>query len=176
MILPMAAVLEILAIFLLLGVCVCALASLVFGFPGTVIIVIASLLYAWATGFTSIHVSTVVWLAVFAAVAEGIEFAAGMAATAGSKPSAKITGLVMVGGIVGGLLGIPFLFGIGALLGGLIGAFSGGVAGVIWEGGSREHALRTGLTAMRGRLLGFVIKATIAVAMVGMVVAALFAG
>ena len=40
------------------------------------------------------------------------------------------------------------------------------------EGGTVDHSIRTGLAAMRGRLLGFVLKAAIGVGMVGVVAAA----
>jgi hypothetical protein len=52
-------------------------------------------------------------------------------------------------------------------------AFAGAALAVSSEGGSLASSVRTGLAAMRGRFLGFVAKAAIAVVMVVVVVAAL---
>jgi uncharacterized protein len=152
--------------FLLLGlVCLTALASLIFGLPGTFLIVLAALVYAWATGFAAVQWTTILWLLLLALVGEGIEFFAGAAGAAGDRPSRRVTLCVLIGGFSGGLIGAPFLFGVGSLLGALLGAFVSAVLAVASEGGDTGTALATGWAAMRGRLLGFVLKASIAVAM-----------
>jgi len=164
--------LSLLGIFLLLAVCVAALFSLMFGLPGTFVIVLAAFVYAWATAFTTVGWSTIAWLFVLACVGEGIELFAGAAGAAGERPSRRVSGAALLGGFVGGLIGTPLLFGIGSLLGALAGAFAGAALAVASEGGSMRTSLRVGFAALRGRLLGFVLKAAIAVVMVVVLTAA----
>ena len=113
-------------------------------------------------------------LFVLALLGEGIEFAAGAAGAAGSRPSRRVTIYVLAGGFTGGIIGAPFFFGLGSLFGALIGAFAGAFLAVASEGGSTDHALTAGLAAMRGRLLGFVLKTAIAVVMLVVLAAAVF--
>jgi uncharacterized protein YqgC (DUF456 family) len=157
--------LHVLGLSALLAVCLLALVSLLFGLPGTFLIVAAALVYAWATGFASVHWSTIGWLTALALIGEGIEFAAGAAAAAGTRPTRRVTVAALAGGFVGGIAGTPILFGLGSLLGALAGAFVGAALAVASEGGSLQSAFTTGLAALRGRLLGFILKAAIAVVM-----------
>jgi hypothetical protein len=165
-------VLYILGLLLLFGVSLAALASLLFGLPGTFLLVGAAAIYGWASGFAGVTWSTVGWLLLLAAIAEAVEFVAGAAAAGGTRPSRRVTAAALVGGIAGGLVGTPFLFGVGSLLGALAGAFTGAALAVASEGGSIADAFTTGLAAMRGRLLGFVLKSAIAVLMVVILFAA----
>lgn len=159
-------VLHVLGLAVLLTVCLFAAGSLVFGLPGTFLIVVAGLVYAWATGFVAVHWSTIGWLVLLAVIGEGLELVAGIAATAGTRPSRRVAIATIAGSLVGGIVGAPFFFGIGALLGALAGAFLGASAAVASEGGSLDAAVVTGFAALRGRLLGFVLKAVIAVLMI----------
>jgi hypothetical protein len=168
----MATMLHVLGLVLLLLACGAALFTLVLGMPGTLLIVGFALFYAWATDFTLITWSTIGWLGLLAVIAEVVEFLASGAGAAGARPSRRVTGGALAGAFVGGIVGTPFLLGVGALLGALAGAFAGAALAVRSEGGSTEHSIRTGLAAMRGRLLGFVVKAAIAVVMVVIVAAA----
>lgn len=158
-------VLHVFGLGLLFVVCLLALASLLFGLPGTFLIVVAALVYAWATSFSAVQWSTIVWLGLLALVGEGIEFVASGVGAAGARPSRRVSVAALAGGLVGGLVGTPFLFGIGSLLGALLGAFAGAALAVASEGGSLGSAFTTGLAASRGRLLGFVLKSAIAVVM-----------
>lgn len=168
----METLLALLGLFFLFAFCLLALLSLVFGLPGTFLIVGAALTYAWFTGFAAFGWGTIGWLLGLAIVAEGLELLTASVGTAGSRPSRRVTIAVIAGGLVGGIVGTPFLFGVGSLLGALVGAFVGATLAVSSEGGTFDHALRTGLAAMRGRLLGFVLKVSIAVVMVVVLVAA----
>jgi hypothetical protein len=152
--------------------CLVALVSLLFGVPGTFFIVVAALVYAWATGFASVQWATIGWLAALALVGEAVEFAAGAAGAAGVRPSRRVTAAALLGGFAGGLLGTPILFGVGSLLGALAGAFLGAALAVAAEGGSLSAAFTAGLAALRGRLLGFILKAAIAVVMLVVLAAA----
>ena len=170
----METILHILGIGVLFGACLAGVVSLVFGLPGTWVIVAAALVYAWATGFAGVTWGTIGWLGGLAVVGEGIEFLASSAAATGARPSRRVFAGTLLGSFAGGLLGVPFLFGIGALFGALAGAFAGAAVAVASEGGDRGAALSTGFAAMRGRLLGFVLKAAVAVLMVLLVAAAIF--
>jgi hypothetical protein len=162
----------VLGLILLFTFCLAALVSLVVGLPGTFLIVAAALVYAWATGFAAVQWSTVGWLLLLALVGEGIELVSGTVSAAGTRPSRRVTIAVLIGGIIGGIVGTPFLLGVGSLVGALMGAFGGAALAVASEGGSMGSAVKTGLAAMRGRLLGFIVKASIAVVMVVLLFAA----
>jgi hypothetical protein len=161
-----------LSLFLLAAVCFAALVSLLFGLPGTMVIVAAAVLYAWATEFAAVTWGTIGWLALLAVIGEGLEFLTGAVGAAGERPSKRVTVAALAGGFIGGVVGTPLLFGIGSLLGVLAGAFAGAALAVVSEGGSRAAALRTGVAALRGRLLGFVLKVSVAIVMVVVLAAA----
>lgn len=162
----MATLLHVLGVLLLFVGCVAALAALVIGLPGTFIIVGIALLYAWATDFASVQWATIGWLMLLAVVGEVIELVASGAAAAGARPSRRVTVGALVGALIGGIVGTPLLFGIGSLLGALAGAFAGAALAVRSEGGSLDESVATGFAALKGRLLGFVVKVSLAVVMV----------
>lgn len=152
---------------LLLGLgCFAGLVALLLGLPGTFIILAAAGIYAVATGFATISLSVLAWLLALALLAEALEFVAAAASgVPGAAPSRRVQVSAIAGSILGGILGAPILFGLGALFGALAGAFAGAALAVAWEGGSVSDAARHGFAALRGRLLGFVVKASIAVVM-----------
>ena len=165
-------VLHVVGLLLLLTACLVAFASLLLGLPGTFLIVVAALMYAWATGFAAVTWSTIGWLLLLAAIGEGVEIFAGAAGAAGERPSRRAMIGALLGSVIGGLVGTPVLFGVGSLLGALAGAFIGAAVAVISEGGTMGAALSTGLAAFRGRLLGFVLKAAVAVVLLVVLAAA----
>jgi len=164
--------LHVVGLLLLLMACIASVISLVFGLPGTVFIVLAALVYGWATGFMAVTWSTLVWLLLLAVVGEGLEFVAGAVGAASEQPSRRVMVAVLLGGVMGGILGTPLLFGVGSLLGTLAGAFLGAALAVLSEGGTVVAAVSTGLAAFRGRLLGFVLKTAVAVLMLGVLAVA----
>src|SRR5215468_2307229 len=167
-----ATLLHILGIVVLFTACVLALFSLVLGVPGTFLIVGVALFYAWATGFVAVQWSTIGWLLGLAVIGEGIELLSSSTAAAGARPSRRVTIGALVGALIGGVVGTSILFGIGSLLGALAGAFVGAALAVHAEGGSLRESVVTGFAALKGRLLGFVVKAAIGAAMVVIVVVA----
>lgn len=156
---------------LLLG-CLLALVSLAIGLPGTVLILALALLYGFGTGFRDLGWSTIGWLAGLAIVGEGVELAASGFGAGGVRPSRRAAVWAIVGALAGGIFGTPILFGLGSLVGALVGAFAGAALAVGSEGASAREAITAGLAAMKGRLLGFVVKAAVAVAMIVVVAAA----
>jgi uncharacterized protein YqgC (DUF456 family) len=166
-------VVAVLAVIVLFAVCLLGLFSLLLGLPGTFVIVGAAVLYGWMTGFAAVTWATVGWLLFLAVIGEGLEFAAGALGVAGARPSRRVTVGALLGGFLGGIVGTPFFLGLGALIGALVGAFAGAAVAVASEGGDARAALGTGLAAFRGRLLGFVVKAAIAVGMVMVLILAI---
>jgi uncharacterized protein YqgC (DUF456 family) len=156
-----------LGILLLTVLCVSALLTLVLGLPGTFLIVLIGAAYGWATGFAEVTPGILGWLFGLALLAEAIEFvsAARGGGEAAPKPSLRITVGAVVGAVGGGLLCAPLFFGLGALFGAFGGAFVGAGLAAIWEGHDRRVAVRHGMQALRGRVLGFVVKSAIATAM-----------
>jgi len=163
----MAEVAHWLGIALLFLLCLAALGTLIFGLPGTFLIVLVAAGYGWATGFAEVTLGTVGGLLALALVAEVIEFAsaARSGGEAGPKPSARITIGAIAGAVVGAVLGAPLFFGVGALLGAFGGAFAGAAVAAMWEGHDRKTVVHHGMQALRGRVLGFVVKSAIATAM-----------
>ena len=166
--------LHIVGLVLLFVGCLAALFSLIVGLPGTFIIVGIALLYAWLTDFSTVQWSTLGWLTLLAVIGEGIELAASGAGAAGTRPSWRVTLSALAGALIGGIIGTPILFGIGSLLGALAGAFAGAALAVRSEGGSLDQSVATGFAALKGRLLGFVLKAALAVVMVIVLAVAAF--
>jgi hypothetical protein len=155
-----------LGLFLLGLGCLVGLVSLMFGLPGTFVIVGVALIYGWATGFAAISSSAIGWLIGLALLGEIVEFLAAAAGSSRARPSMRVAMSAIAGSIIGGIIGAPLLFGIGALFGALAGAFFGAAIAVGSEGGTMAHALTSGFAALRGRLLGFVLKTSIAAVMV----------
>ena len=168
----METLLHVFGLFLLFFGCLLALLSLLVGLPGTFLIGGVALVYAWATGFAAVHWATIGWLTLLALVGEGVELVASGVGAAGARPSRRVTVAALTGAILGGIIGTPFMFGVGSLLGALAGAFLGAAFAVASEGGSLTASLTTGFAAMRGRLLGFVLKSAVAVVMVVLLAAA----
>ena len=164
------------ALLLLFAVCIAALFSLVFGLPGTFIIVAAAFVYAWVTDFVIIQWPTPLWLLALAIGAEIVEFfiTTAAASSAADKPSRRITLGTIGGAIIGGIVGTPFLFGIGSLLGAMAGAFFGAALAATSGGRTWRESLRIGFAALQGRLLGFVLKSAIAVTMIVIIVASVW--
>ncbi len=164
--------LYILGLLLLTLGCAVAAFTLILGLPGTVFLVVIAALYGWATGFAGVTGTVLAWLVGLAVVAEAFEFASTVLATGSEPPSRRVTVSALLGALVGGLVGTPFLFGVGSLIGALGGAFTGAALASSSQGNTASGALRAGFIAFRGRLLGFIVKASIAVVMIVVILAA----
>jgi len=155
------------SVLLLLLLCGAALFSLVFGLPGTFLIFGIGLAYGAMTGFAGVTWPTLAGLLALAVAAELIEFMATARGAGGTeKPSFRVTVGAIGGAIAGGILCAPLLFGVGALLGAFAGAFGGAALAAGSEGQDRGRALAHGFSALRGRVLGFVVKSAVAIVMI----------
>ena len=90
----------------------------------------------------------------------------------GSSTSGMWAGLL--GAVVGALAGLPFLFGLGALVGALIGSWGGCYLMERYRGKSDTEARQAAKGALVGRFLGIVIKCSIGAIMLGLTCRALF--
>ncbi len=98
--------------------------SILFGFPGTVIIFIDAVLYAAVTGFERIGFKILIALLILSALAEVADFAVGMAGAVKFGASRKGLWAFLAGGLIGALLLTPFLLGLGLVVGTFIGGFA----------------------------------------------------
>ncbi|MGB8931390.1 MAG: DUF456 domain-containing protein [Anaeromyxobacteraceae bacterium] len=132
--------------------------------PGSALLVAGALLIAWAEGFTRVSGWTVGVCAAIGVVIWAVDFVAaalGAKAFGASKWAVVGAGL---GLLVGLFLGLP-----GIVLGPAAGAI---VLEYLRDPGF-ERALKAGLGAFLGFILGSVVKVTLAFALVGVVLLAL---
>lgn len=136
--------------------------------PGLWLIVGATGLYGWLTGWDGFigwgSFGTLIGLAV---VAEVVEFFAG-AAGAGSAGGSK-RGMIgsIIGAITGGILLTPLFPVVGTLIGVCLGAFAGAAVVEMLIGKEVSHSLTIGAGAAKGRFLGIMAKLAIGVVMLG---------
>lgn len=140
--------------------------------PGTWVILAASVVYGWATGFEAVTFQLLGWLLAFALALEGIEFllAVKLAQKLGTEKSASWAAIA--GAILGGICGTAILPLIGSLIGVLVGAFLGAVIWELLRGKPSSEALKSGRGALIGRGGATIIKTMGAVAMVVIVILA----
>ncbi len=153
-------------------VALAGLASLVFGLPGTFIILGASVLYGWYGGFSDITVKVIVILIVLALVGELIEFLLGILGSKKYDSSNRAIVGSIIFGIIGAILGAPFFFGIGAVVGAFAGAFAGAIIVELSQGKKMDEAIKSGWGAFIGRVAGTVSKGAVGIAMIAVTVLA----
>lgn len=148
--------------------------ALVFGIPGTWLIVLTTAVAAWlqwAPGVPATEQAIGLWtllsLLGLATLGEILEFIAGAAGAKKAGGSAKGALAAIVGGVIGAIVG-TFVIPI-PILGSLLGAAAGaglGAGGIELAGGkSMESSVRIGMGAGVGRLLGTLYKLIVGVVM-----------
>ncbi len=140
--------------------------SILFGFPGTVIIFIDALIYSIITGFEKIGIKILLTLLILSALAEVADFAVGMAGAMKFGVSRKGFWAFTIGGFIGALLMTPFFLGLGLL----IGTFLGGVIAILTmellARNKLKPSLRAAYGAILGRVAGICVKGFFALIMV----------
>jgi len=124
--------------------------SILFGFPGTVIIFIDALIYSIITGFEKIGIKILLTLLILSALAEVADFAVGMAGALKFGVSRKGFWAFTIGGFIGALLMTPLFLGLGLL----IGTFLGGVIAILTMELLARNKLKPTLRAAYGSILG----------------------
>jgi len=160
----------VLAFYLLLSLA--GLVSLIFGLPGNFIILGASVLYGWYGGFREITVRVIIILVVLALAGELIEFILGVLGAKKYESSNRAIAGSIVFGIVGGIMGAPFFFGIGAVIGAFAGAFAGAILMELTQGKKMDEAIKSGWGTFLGRVAGTISKGAVGIAMIAITVVA----
>jgi len=147
--------------------------SIVFGLPGTLII-LASVFIFWLVDSTIITGTAVIIVLIMTLIAEGAEFLLGVYGSQkyGSSRAAMIGALV--GGLAGAILGAPIGLGLGAIPGAFLGSFAGAYAVEYYKERDRDQAMQSGKGAFWGRVAGTVVKGSLAMGMAILCIIALF--
>jgi uncharacterized protein YqgC (DUF456 family) len=140
--------------------------SIIFGIPGTVIIMIDAFIYAAVTGFERIGFKILITLLVLSLLAELADFAVGMAGAVKFGASRKALGAFVIGGLIGAVLMTPFLLGLGAVAGAFFGGFIGVLTVELLRRNRLKPALRAAYGAILGRAAGMCVKGFFALIMV----------
>jgi uncharacterized protein YqgC (DUF456 family) len=140
--------------------------SILFGFPGTVIILLDTVIYAAFTGFESISVRILLTLLILSALAEIADFAMGMAGAV--KLGATRSGFFafLIGGPIGALVMTPFLLGLGLIAGIFWGGFTAMLMMHLIDRSRMKPNLRATYGEVFGRAAGVCVKGTFALIMV----------
>ena len=132
--------------------------STIFGIPGTAIILIDVILYAFMTGFERIGFKILFILVIISILAEAIDFAFGMAGAARFGVSKQKIWIAVFGSFAGAIVMTPVLFGLGTIIGIFLGGFGGILIVVIIRQSMLKPALRADYRAILGGVAGTLIK------------------
>jgi uncharacterized protein YqgC (DUF456 family) len=150
-----------------------ALPIQILGLPGNWLLVADALFLFWFAGPDWISASTVIVLAAMALLGEVTEF---WTAASGARTDVPIKGVVaasILGALVGGVLGAPVLFGLGAIPGMAVGAWSAVFLTALFNGYGPGKASEAAVGALVGRLKGTAAKVVICAAMIAVIIVSL---
>ena len=140
--------------------------SIIFGIPGTAVILIDVVLYALITGFERVSIKIVLILLVISILAEAIDFSFGVAGAAQFGISRRSIWISAISGFIGAVLMTPFFFGLGTVAGTFLGGFAGVLAIELIHQSKLKPALRAGYGDILGRIAGTLIKGFCAIVMI----------
>jgi uncharacterized protein YqgC (DUF456 family) len=140
--------------------------SIIFGLPGTMLILLDVIVYGAVTRFETIGLKVIIALLILAAAAEALEFFLGMTVALRFGLSIQAFWASIIGGILGAAFMTPFFFGLGAILGVFIGGFAGVFLVELIRQGRLKPAFRASYGAVIGRVAGTLAKGFMAVVMV----------
>jgi len=148
--------------------------SIIFGFPGTFLILGDVVIYSLITGFEKIGFKIIIALVFISILAEAVDFLMGVAGA--RKYGSSKTGVVLsiIGGIIGAIVMIPIMLGLGAVIGAFLGGFAGAFLGEYLEQQKLKPALRAGYGALIGRIAGVLVKGSLAVVMIVITMSAIY--
>lgn len=149
---------------------------LVFGLPGTWVILVLAVIWDFVSTSSSFTATSFGVLGALALLGEGIEFFAAHYGTKKFGGSGKGSVGGMVGAIIGAILCAPLFFGLGALLGALGGAFAGCFAVETLRGVAAGPAAKAAWGTALGRFGGFIAKFGVAIAMLVYTIPRMWAG
>jgi len=135
------------------------------GLPGNVLIVIVGISYGYYENFAHIDYATLVIIIGAFVISELIEFVAGILGAKKEKASKRGMVAAFVGTILGSIGGTMIL----PVLGTLLGAFAGAAVSTILAEYSKtkdiQLAKRVGIGAVKGQIVGMIIKVVTAIGM-----------
>lgn len=137
-----------------------------FGLPGNWVILGVSFLLAWAGQFDKIQVNTLIILLALTLLGELVEFLLGIVGAKKYEASNRAIAGSIIFGIIGAVLGAPFLLGIGSIIGAFTGAFIGAVITELFQGKTIKQAVSSGWGTLLGRVGGSFVKIFIGIVMV----------
>jgi uncharacterized protein YqgC (DUF456 family) len=140
--------------------------SIVFGIPGTAVILIDVIIYALITGFERVSIKIVLILLVISILAEAIDFSFGVAGAARFGISKRAIWIAAISGVIGAVAMTPFFLGLGTVAGIFLGGFTGVLAIELVQQSKLKPALRAGHGAILGRIAGTLIKGFCALVMI----------
>jgi len=140
-----------------------------FGLPGTFVIVVDALIFAWLTNFQPITWEFLGILLGLSIIVELIEFF--LSAAAAKKYGSSKWGMwgAIIGGFFGAFLATPFAPILGTIFGAFIGAFLGAFVFEYIRDSDVNRALKSGWGAFLGALTGRFLKLIVAIAMIVMI-------
>jgi uncharacterized protein len=150
--------------------------GILFGLPGTWLMILFSVLLKWWQPDQFMVSWTVLGVAVgLAVLGEVLEFVLGAAGSRRTGGATRGAALAIVGSIVGGIMGtalpVPL---VGTMLGACLGAFVGALLGNLWAGRTLFQSFTAGRGAAIGWFWGTVAKLAIgAIIALMLVIAAL---
>jgi uncharacterized protein YqgC (DUF456 family) len=127
--------------------------------PGTPLIFLGALVYAFATDWTPVGAGRLVILGALAAIAYVLHYVAGALGTRRAGGSAWAVVGAILGAIVGLFFGLPGL---------LLGPPAGAIVGELVKTGDLHTSVRSGLAAFVGMVVGAIAQFAIAVVMLGL--------
>lgn len=145
-----------------------SLALIIFGLPGTWLIIVLNGFYALLSGGDAFTWEFFIWLLGLAVFGEIAEFFLGHYGAKRFGGSNKGSFAGIIGAIVGSIFGAPFFFGVGALFGALFGAFVACTLVELMSGLEFSKAAHAGFGTALGRFGGFVVKIGVGVTMLVM--------
>ncbi len=137
--------------------------GILFGLPGTWLMVLLPVLLKWWQPDQVMVSWTVLGIAAgLAVLGEVLEFVLGAAGARRTGGSTRGAVLALVGSIVGGIMGIALPVPlVGPLLGACLGAFVGALLGNLWAGRTLFQSFAAGQGAAIGQFWGTVLKLAI---------------
>jgi hypothetical protein len=135
-----------------------AFATHLFGLPANWLIIAILALWAWVAPHADIPLATYALFALAALVGELVEF--GLQSFGAHKYGATRSGNwgALGGAILGAIFGAPFLFGLGALVGAVGGAYLGCLGIELLNNRPFPEAKQAAIGAMLGKALGMAVK------------------
>jgi len=149
--------------------------SILFGFPGTLLIVLDVVVFSWITGFNTIGFTIIVVLFFISLIAETIDFLLGTASGVRRMGlSMKGFFISIIGSIIGAALLTPVLFGLGTIAGIFLGGFTGLLISGYMDDRAVKPSFRSGVKALLQQYVGTFVKGLLAIAMMILSLSAIY--